>query len=96
MVLAFDLSAKMKLCSQEDPARAVSHLKALGLKTKISDISPSLKCTADELVVLMAGDKKVQAGKIGFILSRGIGEAFQNFDVDIDIVTDVVRRSLEG
>lgn len=96
MVLAFDLSAKLKLCSQEDPARAVAHLKNLGLKTKISDIAPSLKCTAEDLVALMAGDKKVQAGKIGFILSRGIGDAFQSFDVDIDVVTDVVRKSLEG
>lgn len=96
MVMAFDLSAKMKLCSQEDPTRAVAHLKSLGLKTRVADIAPSLKCSAEEIVEAMAGDKKMQAGKIGFILSRGIGEAFQSFDVDIDIVTDIVRRSLEG
>lgn len=95
MVQAFDLSFKMGLCSQEDPSRAEAHLKSCGMKTKISDITPPLKQSAEEIVDLMAGDKKARGDKIGFILSRGIGEAFQTFDVELDDVVDVVQKSLE-
>ncbi len=93
MVQAFDLSFKMGLCPQEDPSRAEAHLKACGMKTKISDISPPLKQTAEEIVELMAGDKKAKGDKIGFILSKGIGEAFQSYDVDRMDVIDVVEKS---
>ena len=96
MVMAFDLSARMGLCSQEDPSRVREHLKKLELKTKASEITPSLKQKAEDIVALMAGDKKAQAGKIGFILTRGIGEAFQSYDVDLEQVTAVVQESLEG
>ncbi len=95
MMMAFELSATMALCPQEDPGRVAEHLKACGLKTKISDISPPLKQSAEEIVELMAGDKKAQAGKIGFILTRGIAEAFQTYDVDMNEVTIIVQKSLE-
>ena len=96
MVMAFDLSAEMGLCSQEDPSRVRAHLRSLALKTKASEITPNLKQSAEDIVALMASDKKAQAGKIGFILARGIGEAFQSYDVDLEQVTSIVKESLEG
>lgn len=96
MMMAFDLSLKMGLCSQEDPVRAEAHLKQCGLKTKASEIAPPIKQSAEELVDLMAGDKKAQGDKIGFILTRGIGEAFQTYDVERDDVISIIQKSLEG
>ncbi len=47
----------------------------------------------------MSGDKKVvsdKAGdKIGFILTRGIGQAFQTYDVDKQEVIDVIQESMK-
>lgn len=96
MMMAFDLSVKMGLCSQEDPSRVEAHLKQSGLKTKASEITPALKQTSEELVELMAGDKKAKGNKIGFILTRGIGQAFQAYDVANDDVVTIVQNSLEA
>ena len=92
LVLAVRLSVRMGLAPAQDAARLENHLRALGLKTSISDITPALTHTVDELIALMGADKKAKSGKIGFILLRGIGYAFQNFDVDIGDV----RAILDG
>ncbi len=94
MVLAFRLCAKMGICSGQDTVRMEKHLKSLGLKTEISDIQPKLSQTAEEIVSLMAHDKKAVGSKIGFILVRGIGQAFQSTDVNIKDVITVVQESL--
>lgn len=96
MVMAYELSAKMGLCSQEDPSRVQAHLKACGLKTSLADVSSVISQTPEEIVELMASDKKVVGGKIGFILTKGIGQAFQSYDVDLDDVTSVVKHSFEA
>jgi 3-dehydroquinate synthase len=96
MMMAFDLSQKMGLCSQEDPSRVQAHLLSCELKTKISDITPELKQSAEQLVELMAGDKKAKGDKIGFILVNGIGEAFQTYDVANEDVIDIVQQSIEA
>lgn len=95
MMMAYELSAKMGLCSQEDPSRVEAHLKACGLKSKASEVSSLLKHEPSQIVELMASDKKAQGDKIGFILTKGIGQAFQTYDVDMADVTSIVRNSLE-
>ncbi len=95
MMMAFDLSLKMGLCSQEDPGHVSDHLIKCGLKTKASEITPHLKQSAAEIVELMASDKKMMDDKIGFILTRGIGQAFQTYDVNLDDVTQIVEESLK-
>jgi 3-dehydroquinate synthase len=78
--LAFDLSARLGLCAQEDPSRVRAHLRAMGLKTDLADIDGDLPDDAG-LLALMAQDKKVVDGRLRFILARGIGEAFVADDV---------------
>jgi len=99
MMMAFDLSLKMGLCSQEDPSRVEAHLKACGMKVRASQITPNLQQTSDEILELMQGDKKAvsdaEGNKIGFILTKGIGQAFQTYDVDMDDVKQAVERSFE-
>jgi len=82
--LAFELSARLGLCSQEDPVRVRAHLAAMGMKRDLSDIAGGLP-DADALIALMGQDKKVMDGKLRFVLARGIGEAF---------VTDAVPREV--
>ncbi len=90
--LAFELSAKLGLCSQEDPSRVRAHLKAMGMKTDLADIPGELP-GAKVLLELMGQDKKVVAGQLRFILARGIGEAFVTGDVPPEQVLSVLRSA---
>jgi 3-dehydroquinate synthase len=81
MVLAFQFSARKGLIAEADAERAVRHLIAVGLPTRLSDISGALP-DADRLMDLIAQDKKVKRGKLTFILVRGIGQAFVAPDID--------------
>ena len=91
--LAFELSARMGLCSQEDPSRVRAHLRAMGMKTDLADIPGDLP-DADGLLRLMAQDKKVQDGRLRFILARGIGCAFVADDVDPGLVRALLDDAL--
>ncbi len=71
--LAFETSARLGLCAQEDPSRVRAHLRAMGMKTDLRDIDGDLP-DADALLALMAQDKKVIDGRLRFILARGIGQ----------------------
>ena len=91
--LAFELSARLGLCSQEDPSRVRAHLKAMGMKTDLADIPGDLPGAA-ALVDLMAQDKKVVDGQLRFILARGIGQAFVTSDVPREAVLSVLEDAL--
>ncbi len=91
--LAFELSSRLGLCSQEDPSRVRAHLKAMGMKTDLHDIEGDLP-PADELVELMSQDKKVVDGQLRFILARSIGDAFVTADVPSDVVHGVLEDAL--
>lgn len=83
MALAHALSARLGLCPHEDAARVARHLKSAGLPGTIRDLTPR-DWRSERLIEHMAHDKKVKAGRITFILSRGIGQAFITDDVPID------------
>lgn len=89
MALAFKLSEKLGLCPGADRARFIAHLEAVGLPAEIADI-PGDRPTTDELLAHMGHDKKVQDGKIRFILLNWIGDAFVSADVPADAVRDVL------
>ncbi len=91
--LAFELSSRLGLCSQEDPSRVRAHLRAMGMKTDLADIPGELP-GAEALVNLMAQDKKVIDGQLRFILARGIGQAFVTSDVPRDAVLSVLQDAL--
>jgi 3-dehydroquinate synthase len=82
MALAFEFSARRQgLVSKADAARATRHLAEVGLPTRIQDVSgppPSV----DQLMSLIAQDKKVKRGMLTFILVRDIGLAFVEAGVD--------------
>ena len=91
--LAFDLSARLGLCPQEDPSRVAAHLRAMGMMAKLGDIPGDLP-DADGLLDLMAQDKKVIGGQLRFILARRIGDAFVTADVPRDAVRGLLAEAL--
>lgn len=89
MKLAFDLSAALGYCDGQVPGRVANHLARMGLPHRLADIPGERPATA-ELLHHMAQDKKVEAGKLTFILARAIGEAFIAKDVDAETVARVL------
>ncbi len=92
--LAFELSQRIGLCSQEAPSRVRAHLRAMGMKVDLADIAGDLP-DADALVALMGQDKKVVDGKLRFILARGIGAAFVAEDVPPALVRGLLAEALD-
>jgi len=93
--LAFELSSRLGLCSQEEPSRVRAHLKAMGMKTDISDIPGDLPGT-EALIALMGQDKKVVDGRLRFILAHSIGQAFVADGVPGDKVRAVLDDALRA
>ncbi|MDQ2065485.1 3-dehydroquinate synthase [Xinfangfangia sp. CPCC 101601] len=91
--LAFELSARLGLCSQEDPSRLRAHLRAMGTKVDIRDIPGDLP-GPEALLELMGQDKKVIDGQLRFILARGIGQAFVAEDVPRDQVLRLLQDAM--
>jgi 3-dehydroquinate synthase len=82
MALAFEFSARRQgLVSKADAARVIGHLAETGLPTRPADIAGPLP-SVDQMMELIAQDKKVKRGMLTFILVRGIGEAFIEAGVD--------------
>ncbi len=93
--LAFRFSEAQGLCPKGTAARVSRHFKDVGLPTRINDI-PGGRADADELMGLMAQDKKVRQGRLTFILARAIGEAFITRDIDPGAVRDFLAREISS
>jgi 3-dehydroquinate synthase len=82
MALALEFSARRQgLIAKADAERAVRHLAQVGLPTRPRDIQGPLPAV-DQMMELIAQDKKVKRGMLTFILVRGIGAAFIEAGVD--------------
>ncbi len=94
MILALDLSHRMGLCPGQDVDRARRHFASMGLPMDIASIAGARGWDAGTLIDHMRHDKKVLAGRMRFILARGIGDAFVTADVDEKDVAGVLKRSI--
>jgi 3-dehydroquinate synthase len=75
MLLATRLSKKLGFISESDVRRVDAILRAAGLPVKAPDLG------LERYLELMGHDKKVDAGRIRFVLLKRIGEAFVSADV---------------
>jgi len=91
MRLAFAFSVERGLCPPGDAAKVEHHFEAVGLPVKIAAM-PGTKPSPDELLRLMAQDKKVKGGKLALVLVRGIGQAFVEHDVPLPQLTAFLTR----
>ena len=80
-VAAFRLSRDLGLCPGQDATRVEAHLKAVGLPTRMREI-PGFTARAEDILAAMRQDKKVERGRLTFILARAVGESFVARDVD--------------
>lgn len=85
MVMAADLSWRLGWLSAADAARARDLLARAGLP-----VCPPPEMTADQFMSLMSVDKKVQSGKVRFILLRGLGDAV----IESDIAPALLEQTL--
>ena len=93
MVLALAFSAKRGLLPPAEVDRVERHLGDVGLPTRLSAI-PGSPASADQLMELMAQDKKVKRGKLTLILARGIGASFVAADVQAYEVREFLAQEL--
>jgi 3-dehydroquinate synthase len=93
MVMAYDLSARLGLCPLEDAARVQRHLASIGLPTSPSWID-GRSWSSVRLIEHMAQDKKVKDGRIGFVLTRGIGRAFTPAYVELADVAAMLDEAI--
>jgi len=80
LVLATHLSAALGHCPQEDTSRVAAHLQHVGLPIQIAGLQ------AARLIDHMKQDKKMHDGRLTFVLTRGIGQAFTSGNVPEDAV----------
>ncbi len=95
MVLAHQFSARMNLASPDVAARVESHLRTVGLPTRLGDIPGGLP-PAEVLMDAIAQDKKVKGGKLTFILTRGLGQSFVADDVPASAVLGFLEEKLSA
>ncbi len=92
-IMAFALSNQLGLCPEQDVQRIKDHFAAVKLPTSLAGIAES-SWTANRLLDHMRKDKKVSAGRLTFILARGIGQAFISQDVDPKAVHALLEEAL--
>jgi 3-dehydroquinate synthase len=96
MAQAFRFSEHQGLCAKGTARRVETHLKSVGLPTRLADIPGDLPGPA-KLLEIMRQDKKAVAGKLTFILVRGIGEAFITRDVEEkDVLAFLAEEQTKG
>jgi 3-dehydroquinate synthase len=83
--LAAEFSVRLGVLAPEHAARVTRHLSGAGLPVRLAEVAGGAP-DADRLMELIAQDKKVQHGKLTFVLLRNIGAAYISNDVDPALV----------
>ena len=88
-LMAFDLSVRMGICPAGDLARVRAHFQACGMPTRLPAIEGGWKI--ERFFEHFTHDKKVDAGRLTFIVARGIGQSFVSRDVPEDVLRAVLK-----
>jgi 3-dehydroquinate synthase len=97
MTLAAQLSARLGMIGEADATRVERHLIEAGLPTRLQDIAGFAQeglADADALMALMSQDKKVERGKLTFILLEAVGRAVIAKNVEPAPVRDFLKDKL--
>ncbi|PPQ40295.1 3-dehydroquinate synthase [Rhodoblastus acidophilus] len=95
MACAFRFSARQGLCPEGAAARVEAHLRAVGLPTRIPQALGGAG-DAQEILAVMAQDKKVKRGALTFILARDIGQSFIARNVEVEAVRAFLEDELQS
>ena len=75
MALAFEYSTQTENCPADDAEKIKAHLDRAGLPSAIDQLPDWQTLKVENLMALMAQDKKVEQGDITLILADGIGKS---------------------
>lgn len=92
MVLAYRFSEAERLCAAGAADRIATHLRQCGMKAHPKDAG--VTASGRRLVEHMMHDKKMEGGKLPFLLARGIGKTFLARDVALDSVAAFLDRTI--
>ena len=90
LAAAAALSAKLGHCGPSVVERVRSHLRGAGLPDRIAALASNRSWDPGAILGHMAHDKKTVAGRIHFVLLRGIGAPFVDGAVPEEVVLDVL------
>ena len=90
LAAATALSARLGHCDPSLVERVRAHLCSTGLPDRIAALASNRTWDAGAILGRMAHDKKTVAGRIHFVLLRGIGAPFVDGTVDEEVVRDVL------
>ena len=79
--LAFGFSASQGICSRPDSERVAAHWRDVGLPDGLG--AAKIGASGARLVDHMRHDKKMAAGTLPFLLTRGIGQTYLDKTVDL-------------
>ncbi|MFD2206912.1 3-dehydroquinate synthase [Kiloniella antarctica] len=98
MVMAHDLSAELGLCHVKDAQIVRAHFQKIGLPIETSFVSSNAlggkKLEVSRLMDHMSRDKKVSDGRLTFVMTKGIGQAYLDNAVDITTVSEFLERTV--
>lgn len=85
MVMAMDYSSDTQLCASDDADRVADLLAAANLPYRADDVP--FEITPQQMLTHFQSDKKTKNGEFTFILSRGIGHAIVEENVNREKLT---------
>lgn len=93
MALALKYSARAGLMTEDDAARGCSLIAKSGLQPNLCELAggPYL---SPNMAAAMKQDKKVRAGRVPLILTRGLGKAFIHPNADLNDVESFLEQEL--
>jgi 3-dehydroquinate synthase len=89
MVAAGHIAVAAGFWNPEDNARQLALLDKTGLPTQLPQ-----GLNFDHILTALQADKKVQDGKVRFVMPNGIGAAFVTSDISRDAVLDALKKSV--
>ena len=91
LAAAAALSARLGHCDPSIVERVRSHLRSSGLPDRIAALASNRAWDPGAILGHMAHDKKTVAGRVHFVLLRGIGAPFVDGTVPADTALDVLE-----
>ncbi|OUS12983.1 3-dehydroquinate synthase [Rhodospirillales bacterium 47_12_T64] len=98
MVMAHDISVELGLSAPEVAKTVRSHFESIGLPVEASFVSSNAlggkRLEVSRLMDHMSRDKKVSDGRLTFVMTKGIGQAYLDNAVDMTAVADFLERAV--
>ena len=90
LAAAAALSARLDHCGPSLVGRVRRHLRSVGLPDRIAALASNRSWEPSAILGHMAHDKKTVAGRLHFVLLRGVGAPFVDGPVHEEVVLDVL------